>query len=61
MEPWRLDELCPLPDLGALPRVLTRADAYQLGITARSIAHRVHAQQWQRVLPRVYLTVDTFT
>jgi hypothetical protein len=57
-----LDRICPLPpDPDALPRVLTRRQALDRGITRRAIARRVDRGRWRRVLPRTYLTVDTFT
>lgn len=56
-----LDDLVPLTDPTALPRVLTRAAALRRGMTRRMIDHRLAAGRWRRVLPRTYLTVDTFT
>ena len=56
-----LDELVPLIDPTALPRVLTRAGALGRGMTPRMIDHRVARGRWRRVLPRTYLTVDTLT
>jgi hypothetical protein len=53
------DWLPPLPDETA--RVLTRADATRLGYSANSIEHRLRTGQWRRVLPRTFLTSDTFT
>jgi very-short-patch-repair endonuclease len=56
-----IDDLCPLPDPTALPRVLTRDDAVRWGFSRNAIRHRVEIGRWRRVLPRTYLTVDTFT
>jgi hypothetical protein len=56
-----LDELVPLIDPTALPRVLTRAGALRWGMTPRMIDHRVARGRWRKVLPRTYLTVDTLT
>jgi very-short-patch-repair endonuclease len=53
------DWLPPLPD--ETPRVLTRADAARLGYSANAIEHRLRTGQWRRVLPRTFLTSDTFT
>jgi hypothetical protein len=53
------DWLPPLPD--ETPRILTRADATRLGYSANSIEHRLRTDQWRRVLPRTFLTSDTFT
>ena len=56
-----LDELVPLIDPAALPRVLSRADAMGRGITRHAIEHRVSTGRWRSVLPHTYLTVDTLT
>lgn len=53
------DWLPPLPD--ELPRVLTRTDAARLGYSANAIEQRLRTGQWRRVLPRTFLTSDTFT
>ena len=44
-----------------LPRVLTRAEAFARGYSRRAIDHRLATQRWRRLLPAVYLTVDTAT
>jgi hypothetical protein len=44
-----------------LPRVLTREQAHNYGLSRRAIEHRLERGSWRRVLPRIYLTVDTFT
>lgn len=49
------------PDPDALPRVIGRAEALRRGFTAKAVDHRVAAGSWRRVLPRTYLTADTFT
>jgi very-short-patch-repair endonuclease len=54
-----LDDLVPLLDPSAPPRVLTLAEAERLGWRRGSVARRVRAGTWQRLLPRVYLTSDT--
>lgn len=57
-----LDRLCPLPpEPNALPRVLSRAEAIARGLTRGAIEHRLATGAWRRVLPRTFLTVDTFT
>lgn len=57
-----LDRICPLPpDPDALPRVLRRDQALRLGYSRRAVGHRLRTGRWRRVLPRVYLTVDTMT
>jgi hypothetical protein len=56
-----LDELVPLADPTAVPRVLTRADAIAFGYTRSAVAHRLATGRWRRVLPRTYLTADTLT
>lgn len=56
-----LDELVPLIDPTALPRVLTRAAALDRGMTPHMIDYRLATERWRRVLPRTYLTVDTLT
>jgi very-short-patch-repair endonuclease len=53
------DWLPPLPD--ATPRVLTRDMALRSGLTQRMIDYRLQSGRWRRVLPRTYLTSDTFT
>ncbi|HEY7049128.1 MAG TPA: hypothetical protein VH373_18045 [Jatrophihabitantaceae bacterium] len=61
MDPLRLDELVPLVDPSVLPRVLSRQQAQRSGIPAHVIQRRLSAGRWRRVLPRTYLTVETFT
>lgn len=62
LERDELDRICPLPpDPDALPRVLSRQQALDRGVTRRAIARRVERGRWRRVLPRTYLTVDTLT
>jgi len=56
-----LDELVPLLDPTALPRVLGRAAAHRRGYNPNMIAHRLTTGQWRRILPRTYLSVDTLT
>lgn len=61
MDLARLDELVPLTDPVELPRVLSRAHATRIGIPPHVIQRRLSAGRWRRVLPRTYLTVETFT
>jgi very-short-patch-repair endonuclease len=56
-----LDGAVPMLDPTAIPRVIARADAVRLGFTRNAIRHRIETGRWQRVLPRTYLTSDTFT
>ncbi|PZS20023.1 MAG: hypothetical protein DLM57_02585 [Pseudonocardiales bacterium] len=56
-----LDELVPLFDPTAVPRVLGRAAALSRGYNPNMITHRLATGQWRRILPRTYLTVDTLT
>lgn len=57
-----LDRICPLPpDPDAVPRVLTRAMARELGIGRRALEHRLTRGWWRRLHPRVYATVDTLS
>jgi very-short-patch-repair endonuclease len=44
-----------------LPRVVTRTQALALGYSRRAIEHRLATGRWRRLLPAVYLTVDTLT
>jgi very-short-patch-repair endonuclease len=55
----QLDDLVPLIDPTALPRVLGRSEALARGYNRNMIDHRLRAGHWQRVLPRTYLTADT--
>jgi len=57
----RLDDLVPLLDPAALPRVVTRRDAPARGMSRHAIDRRVAGGRWRRVLPHTYLTVDTLT
>jgi very-short-patch-repair endonuclease len=61
MDLTRLDDLVPLFDPSATPRVIGRGDAIRLGYTRSAIRHRLDTRQWRRILPRTYLTVDTMT
>src|SRR5947208_1173755 len=49
------------PDPDRLPRIITRAEAIARGMSRHAVDHRVSTGRWRRVLPRTYLTVDTFT
>ena len=49
------------PDPDALPRVIGRDEALRRGFTSRAVDHRIASGHWRRVLPRTYLTADTFT
>jgi hypothetical protein len=60
MDDWLLDDVLPRPDPTAPPRVLSIEQARRLGYTRHAIAHRVATGRWRRVLPRTYLTVETF-
>ncbi len=44
-----------------VPRVLTRVEAFALGYSRRAIEHRLTTGRWRRLLPAVYLTLDTAT
>jgi hypothetical protein len=55
----RLDEIVPLLDPTALPRVIGRAEAGRLGFSRSAVEHRLRTGQWRRVLPRTFLTGDT--
>jgi very-short-patch-repair endonuclease len=57
----RIDDIAPLLDPTALPRVLGRDEALRLGFTRNAIEHRLETASWRRVLPRTYLTHDTLT
>jgi very-short-patch-repair endonuclease len=61
MDLRRLDEVIPLLDPTAVPRVLDRQGALALGYSRNAIEHRLRAGRWRRVLPRTFLTVDTLT
>jgi hypothetical protein len=49
------------PDPDVLPRLIGRAEALRLGLSAKAVDHRVAAGQWRRLLPRTYLTAGTCT
>jgi hypothetical protein len=49
----------PFPD--TIPRVLSRAEALQLGFSRRAIEHRLETGRWKLVLPHTYLTSDVLT
>jgi hypothetical protein len=55
------DDIAPWLDPPRLPRIVGREQAVDLGFTPRMINHRLSTRAWRRVLPRTYLTVDTFT
>jgi very-short-patch-repair endonuclease len=57
----RIDDVAPLLDPTALPRVLSRRQAEQLGFTDDATRHLLATGRWQRLLPRTYLTSDTVT
>jgi hypothetical protein len=61
MDEAMLNDLIPLLDPTALPRVVSRSDALRRGYTRRAIEHRLAMGRWQRILPSVYLTADTLT
>lgn len=56
-----LDELVPLLDPTALPRVLSRSAALAHGLSRHAVDRRVANGRWRRVLPHTYLTSDTLT
>jgi hypothetical protein len=57
----RLGDLVPLLDPTAPPRVLNRDGALSRGYSRNAIRHRLENGEWRRILPRTYLTSDTFT
>ncbi len=59
MDEALLDELCPMLDPTALPRILSRAEAVSRGFAPHVIERRLAAGRWQRLLPRTYLTVPS--
>lgn len=61
MDPARIDDVAPLFDPTALPRVLSRAEALRRGYSEDAIRHRLRTGRWRVVLPRTYLTSDTLT
>jgi very-short-patch-repair endonuclease len=56
-----LDELLPMPDPTAPPRVADISTLRGLGFTKSMVDHRIRTGRWRRILPRTYLTVDTLT
>lgn len=56
-----LDELVPLRDPTALPRVLSRSAALRSGIPDHVVEYRLRSGRWQRLLPRTYLTAPPAT
>ena len=52
-----LDDLCPILDPTALPRIISREEAIRHGVAPHVIERRLAAGRWQRILPRTYLTV----
>jgi very-short-patch-repair endonuclease len=54
-----IDDVAPLLDPSAVPRILSRADAHRFGYTDDAIKHRLATGVWQLVLPRTLLTSDT--
>lgn len=54
-------DIAPWLDPHRVPRILERSQAVRLGFSPRMIEHRLSTGAWRRVLPRTYLTVDTFT
>ena len=54
------DDLVPWLD-ETLPRVLSRTDAYALGVTRRALDHRLATGRWRLILPHTLLTSDTLT
>ncbi len=50
-----LDEVHPLRDVTALPRVISRAEALRVA-SADAISYRCRVGRWQRLAPSVYLT-----
>ena len=46
---------------GALPRILTRDEAFARGYSRRAVEHRLATGRWRLVLPRTYRTGDTLT
>lgn len=55
------DELPAWLDRGRLPRVIGREAVLERGMSAQAVDRRVMTGRWRRVLPRTYLTTDTFT
>lgn len=57
----RADQVAPLYDPLALPRILARPHARRRGYSDDAIDRLVAAGRWRLVLPRTLLTSDTFT
>lgn len=52
-----LDDRAAVALLTSQSRVLTRSQAFELGITASALQHRLRQSgPWQRLLPGIYLT-----
>ncbi|HZC69847.1 MAG TPA: hypothetical protein VE442_04050 [Jatrophihabitans sp.] len=56
-----VDDVVPLLDPTAPPRVMSRHTANRLGYSDAAIRHQVDKGHWRRVLPHTYLTSDTLT
>lgn len=56
-----LDDLCPILDPTALPRIISREEAIRHGVAPHVIERRLAAGRWQRILPRTYLTASSAT
>jgi very-short-patch-repair endonuclease len=56
-----IDDIAPLLDPTAPPRIMTWAQARRFGYTESALRHLVRTGRWQHILPRVYLTSDTLT
>lgn len=48
-------------DPSAWPRIVSRAEALRRGMSRHAIDRRLASGKWRRVLPRTYLTADTFS
>jgi very-short-patch-repair endonuclease len=59
LPPGILPDHLPNPD--GVPRILSRAEAFELGFSRRAIDHRLAKDIWHRVLPHTYLTGSTLT
>jgi hypothetical protein len=59
MHPYADDPAFVDPD--AWPRVVSRAEAMRRGLSRHAIDRRLSSGRWRRVLPRTYLTADTFS
>lgn len=56
-----LDDLVPLRDPTALPRVLSRDAALDRGLPAHVVDYRIRSGRWLRLLPRTYVTAPPAT